>query len=53
MSDAPVIVEDIVLEAGGVARVLTSDKLEPAWGSLRHMVPDQRPANSFLENTSL
>ncbi len=29
-----------------------SDSDEPACGSLRHMVPNQRPANSFFANTS-
>ena len=28
-----------------------SDRLEPAWGSLRHIVPAQRPENSLAANT--
>ena len=35
----------------GSARVATSLRLEPAWGSLRHIVPDQRPANAASANT--
>lgn len=35
----------------GTARVATSLRLEPACGSERHMVPDQRPANSLSANT--
>ena len=35
----------------GTARVATSLRLEPACGSLRHMVPDQRPENSLSANT--
>ena len=30
---------------------MMSDRLDPACGSLRHMVPDQRPENSFSANT--
>ena len=29
-----------------------SDRLEPACGSDRHIVPEKRPANSFFANTS-
>ena len=29
-----------------------SERLEPACGSERHIVPVKRPANSFLANTS-
>ena len=36
----------------GVARVATSDNDDPACGSLRHMVPVNRPLNSFRANTS-
>ena len=29
-----------------------SDRLDPACGSDRHIVPEKRPANSFFANTS-
>jgi hypothetical protein len=34
-----------------MARVAMSLKDDPACGSLKHMVPAQRPANSFKANT--